>query len=139
LVVLVGIIGFLLGKSFSQPKTSPPPISQVSPSPTPENPTPTPDPTANWKTYTNEKYGYTFKYPSSFDLKTAKDLEYGGSGWETVYFVPNNIPSPTTKDVKIVLENIDKVSEAYPGGVKEYFNTLYAQTPEPESMLSNKG
>jgi len=25
--------------------------------------TPTPDPTANWKTYTNTKYGYSIKYP----------------------------------------------------------------------------
>lgn len=27
-------------------------------------PTPTPDPTADWKTYTNTKYGFSFKYPN---------------------------------------------------------------------------
>jgi hypothetical protein len=65
LLVLVGTAGFFLGKSFSQPKTSPPPISQISQTPTTgiPNPTPTPDPTANWKTYVNTKYGLKFKYP----------------------------------------------------------------------------
>ena len=64
LLALVGAAGFLLGKSFSQPKTSSPSsISQVSPSPTPE--TPTPDPTANWKTILNEQAGISFKYPES--------------------------------------------------------------------------
>ncbi len=28
--------------------------------------TPTPDPTANWKTYTSTKYGFSFKYPNDF-------------------------------------------------------------------------
>ncbi len=31
--------------------------------------TPTPDPTADWKTYTNEKYGFEFKYPESINTK----------------------------------------------------------------------
>lgn len=31
--------------------------------------TPTPDPTADWKTYTNQKYGYTFKYEPNSGLK----------------------------------------------------------------------
>lgn len=30
-------------------------------------PTPTPNPTADWKTYTNEKYGFEFKYPETFE------------------------------------------------------------------------
>jgi len=66
---LAGSIGFLLGKSLSQPKTSSPTsISQVSPTPTPETPTPTPDPTANWKTYLNKNYGYLVKYPEYWYL-----------------------------------------------------------------------
>jgi hypothetical protein len=77
LLVIVGAAGFLLGKSFSQPKTSPPPISQVSPSPspTPENPisTPTPDPTANWKTYVNTAYNYSLKYPPDWAVLVKGD------------------------------------------------------------------
>jgi hypothetical protein len=44
-------------------------ISQVQPTPTPQiTPTTTPDPTADWKTYTNSVYSYSFKYPN--DWKT---------------------------------------------------------------------
>ena len=30
---------------------------------------PTTDPTANWKTYTNTQYGFSFKYPVGFEVK----------------------------------------------------------------------
>ena len=75
LIVLVGLGGFFLGKILSQPKTPPPStISQLSPtstsSPTPPTqiptPTPTTDPIANWKAYTNTKYGYSIKYPADW-------------------------------------------------------------------------
>lgn len=36
-------------------------------------PSATPDPTADWKTYTNTQYGFEFKYPSSFSLKSLAD------------------------------------------------------------------
>lgn len=31
-------------------------------------PAPTVDPTANWKTFTNDKFGYSFKYPSDWEV-----------------------------------------------------------------------
>ena len=42
------------------------------------SPTPTPDPTANWKTYTNNNYQFTFKFPPQWVLteKPNADLPY---------------------------------------------------------------
>jgi hypothetical protein len=67
IVVLVGAVGYfaLIRK--------PSPIAQQSPTPTPTStqtktpaPTPTPkDETANWKTYTNSRVDYSFKYPTA--------------------------------------------------------------------------
>lgn len=77
LLLGVGIVGgVVLGKqlySVSQPQ----PISQPNPSPIVES-TPAPDSTAsqasnsdlaNWKTYTNTKYGYSLKYEPNSELK----------------------------------------------------------------------
>jgi hypothetical protein len=38
-------------------------------------PTAAPDPTANWKTYTNSKYEFEFKYPSDWDVRES-DFNY---------------------------------------------------------------
>lgn len=35
--------------------------------------TPTPDPAANWKTYENTEYGFSFKYPENFIVKESDD------------------------------------------------------------------
>lgn len=37
---------------------------------------PTADPTANWKTYTNTKYNFSFKYPSDFKINEMADEVY---------------------------------------------------------------
>jgi len=43
---------------------------QLQPTPTPVVvPTPTPEPTADWKIYTNTKYGYSIKYPSEWTVE----------------------------------------------------------------------
>lgn len=39
----------------------------ATPIPTKVVATPTPDPTANWQTYTNQKYGFSAKYPPSLN------------------------------------------------------------------------
>lgn len=48
------------------------PVNQASQSPSPqkESPTPTssPDQTASWKTYVNNKYHYSFKYPPDYKV-----------------------------------------------------------------------
>ena len=90
LLIIVGIISFLLGKSLSQPKTSPPStISQLSPTSTPfpnpttqiPTPTPTTDPNANWKIYRNEKYGFSFNYPQNWKIVNIERLIEGLEIW----------------------------------------------------------
>jgi hypothetical protein len=43
-------------------------VIKPAPSPLVTAPSPTPDPTANWKTYTNNKYRFEFKYPANLAL-----------------------------------------------------------------------
>ena len=145
LLVFIGAVaGFLLGKSLSQPKTSPPPISQFSPSPSPENPIPTPtptiDPTANWKTYVNNKYNYSIKYPEDWILQPdkqtpeeivnfTKDLNsltiYSGSA------TPGVPPESTPSQVKsIVIANQNVIKEAY--------NNLFVLLKFPENLPVNQ-
>jgi hypothetical protein len=67
LLVVIGIEGVYIAANStldpSQNQISPPPIS----------PTPFPDqsanPTANWKTYTNNKFNFSFSYPGYWELR----------------------------------------------------------------------
>ena len=60
-------------------------ISQLQSSP---SPTPTPDPTANWKTYSNDAYKYSFKYPSSWKINTTSP--------QTTYLEAGSVDEPQT-------------------------------------------
>jgi hypothetical protein len=65
IIALIGIVGYLVYQNTQLKNGS------VNPSPTitntvtnlPER-SPSPEPTANWKTYTNNKYGYSIKVPA---------------------------------------------------------------------------
>jgi len=129
LFVFVGTIGFFLGKSFSQPKTSPPSISQVSPTPTTQIPTPTPttDPTANWKTYTDTDFGVLFKYPQAWTVGgVRKDpanpktgdvtLNTDNDGYEITFNVYDN-PSN--------LDYVDFMKKFYPSLSDRYKNVTF--------------
>ena len=65
--------GYYYGTQQVQPAKEPTPaVSQPTPKPTPTpEPTipPVIDPTANWETYTNEKYLYEIKYPKEWVLR----------------------------------------------------------------------
>ncbi len=55
-------------------------VITISPSPA-LSPKPTTDPVADWKTYTNDKYNFSFKYPSGWDYrevssKTQNTIDY---------------------------------------------------------------
>jgi hypothetical protein len=70
LVLLLASTGFLYYQNINLQKQ----ISSLKNT----TPTTTPDPTANWKTYTNDKLGFSFKYPG--ELVDVYDLldEYTG-------------------------------------------------------------
>jgi len=64
LVILsLSLTGYFAYQNF-QIKKEQPNLAQITPTPTTETPSPTTDPTINWKTYNNDLYKFSFKYPS---------------------------------------------------------------------------
>lgn len=78
--------------------------------------TPTPDLTANWKTYTNEKYGYSFKYPSDWKVEIS-----GYSKWETEGFPSVSKANGSYKSVVINFQQ-DEEGVFDPMGNENVFN-----------------
>ncbi|HOX10956.1 MAG TPA: hypothetical protein P5323_02225 [Candidatus Moranbacteria bacterium] len=66
--ITAGVIGFLLAKKTQAPATAPAVTQPVTQTPLAQPA----DENADWKTYTNTKYGFEFKYPA--DLITKEDL-----------------------------------------------------------------
>ena len=65
---LGGYVVYQETKPNYQPVTRPSLVQDSNTAPVTPEPVPTvanPDPTADWKTYTNEKYGFEFKYPAN--------------------------------------------------------------------------
>jgi len=58
-------------------------------------PSPTTNPTANWKTYENNQYGFTFKYPLTFTFKdnTGSGGDLANVPWKISLTGPNSIIS----------------------------------------------
>lgn len=71
LIVVAILAGGILAWQCGWISKTPTPTPTSTPTPTP-TPTSTPDETADWKTYTNEEYGFEVKYPDSWiiDEKT---------------------------------------------------------------------
>lgn len=90
--------------------------------------TPAPNPTANWKTYTNSKYGYVLKYPTNWSL-----VEQLSGAYADLYDQPN-ITQPQLHDGSWVIINISaasregnvKISDPI-GTRKEFANKVYEQ------------
>lgn len=82
IAIVALIYGFLsFGRSIL---TSKKPVSDIIPSPTPSPQTspsasPTPVNTTGWKTYTNTKYFFTFKYPDGFEVVRTPDYDSNNS------------------------------------------------------------
>ncbi len=84
LVILIAGGAYYFGYDHGWEKST---NSQISQTPQPISPTPSPDAspaptgageTANWKTYTNTKAGYSIKYPDDYTLTVDNDLIYDG-------------------------------------------------------------
>lgn len=69
-VTIIAIGVYLLGTKQNQTPVQN--IAQTTPIPTP-----TSDPAANWKTYTNTKQGFSFKYPPEWDMEVGSQVEEG--------------------------------------------------------------
>ncbi len=82
----IGIAGYLLGTNKTQPaQISPKPISKpISISPTAVSPNDISDQTATWKTYTNTKLSYSFKYP--IDWSNCPSNFGRGQSDDAIYF-----------------------------------------------------
>jgi len=93
LIMAVGIGGYVLGANRNQ-------IAQTQPVTQIPQPSPAPiDETANWKTYINDEYEISFKYPPSFVIEnTSKPPQFffslKSTEEELVFSVePSNTPS----------------------------------------------
>lgn len=116
LIILILAAVLLSGYFIYQKQTKP--ISSPEPSPlSTEAPAKVEDPTANWETYTNTKYGYSFKYPTNLSIKENIDQDV---------FVDNNfirvVPVPQQYD-KTHSENItqEELETAQKAPLNEYF------------------
>ncbi len=81
----------------------------LTPTPTPtKTATPTPDETANWKTYTNTRYGFEVKYPSDWEQITPNIT---GQASLTVGFKPKNLSGETLANVFVSNNNLDFLAQ----------------------------
>ena len=71
-IVLAGIAygAYFVGKSEIQNPKSETPVTVTPSTPTAEEPTMTTSVTANWKTYENKEYGFSFKYPKDYVVES---------------------------------------------------------------------
>ncbi|HUQ85727.1 MAG TPA: hypothetical protein VM077_05360 [Candidatus Limnocylindrales bacterium] len=104
IIIAVSIIFNILHFSNNSKSNQQTAVSQKSqPSPTPASNAATADPTASWKTYTNTKYGFSFKYHDKYTFEKEDDEKATFSGKYvdqvipselTLYFQPvTNLPS----------------------------------------------
>lgn len=106
-VLIITAIGGIVYLNKSPQKPTP-----SSPVDTSQSPQPTPDETANWKTYTNKKYGFSIKYPPS--------LMFISNGDFNVDFYDKNSgqTNASPKDIKMRISvnqnarNFDKIYAA---------------------------
>ena len=119
LVLLVGIaIGVILSNKslllqFIQLGSSPTPTPTTIPSPTP-----TTNPTTTWKTYTDPKYNFSFKYPSESQIQT----QQGGQVYDFEVFISNLAKDIDHAGTNIRLWVIESTKSSYTDLAKSFHN-----------------
>ena len=76
-IAILGVVGYFAYKNYISPKGTI--LGPYSPSPID---TATPNLTANWKTYTNDTYGFSFEYPGDYSYSESPQKD-------SAYFAPN--------------------------------------------------
>lgn len=116
IVALIDIGIYYIINSDKKEFTSRQNVSYVTPSTTP-------DPTSSWKTYINQKGGFSFKYPSNYVVK------------ENLTSVPQNIQLSSEG----LLQNFQLTITYKPILATQTLDTLIAQNPLCPSILPANG
>ncbi len=122
-VIISSAATYFVFQSKSQNQT-PKPVTQIAPSPTPT------DATANWKTYTNNVFKYSLKYPSEMTIDE-KDPLFVWIGKQVYVTVSNTNPETCRGDCPVIEGATDVVA----GGLKArkisgYVGAVGGSTPQ---------
>ncbi|PIS13969.1 hypothetical protein COT65_01365 [Candidatus Shapirobacteria bacterium CG09_land_8_20_14_0_10_47_13] len=119
-LIIVAIASFVLGRALPRGPEGTlrgTPTTAILPTPTP-----TPDETANWKTYTNEKYQFSIKYPSDWGEGNDLFLDKTNRVWRMVHMASTKDRAyvsgpPETRLGKGAELSIEVLATAESGGV----------------------
>ncbi|MCL5438573.1 MAG: hypothetical protein M1268_01120 [Patescibacteria group bacterium] len=147
-IPIIGITGAILLASQNPYKQLGKVKAKITPTQT-VSPTPTVDPTANWKTYTNSKFRFSFKYPpdikissTSGEFENGLNLEFGkeNSGMPilTVWLTTGDYVKGRQNDLNTILSTNKLDDYNYQISAKKIDGkNLYVYTQEFDSS-SNK-
>ena len=117
----------------------------------------TPDPTANWKTYTNQKYNFSFKYPSSWTISSqgkndTYNLLLGFSGPDIKNYEVISFAVKENLNTQDEIKSLNQLSDTFGSkvlktenlsvgnnkGIVITYSTAEGNTPE-EAVIEHKG
>ena len=131
LFILLGILIFVwwyfAQSGFPSGNPSPTVITpRATSTPTP-SPSTTSDQTANWKTYTNTKYGYSFKYPADYEYAPCTQKPCKN-------FVYDKLPGYPEKDY-VLLEG-DISEKGWPNITVSHLSSSFYNPPQGIDLIS---